>query len=150
MLRLSFSEGETTLEKQIALTPFERLSLMNQLLILKRLDPDNAKDYDDQITILHSGYTIRYGEVFQPVFEEMPIEECEYVYDVLDMHRILITSFESLTDKQGLTADDVRFRGFDGNCPDGVRPEAFVEVEVAPLPCERDEVLAALPASKRL
>jgi len=103
------------LEKQITLTPFERLSLMNQLSILKRLDPENAEDYDDQIKILHSGYTIRYGEVFQPVFEEMPIEECEYVYDVLDMHRILITSFESLTDKQGLTADDVRFRGFDGN-----------------------------------
>ena len=45
----------------------------------------------------------------------MPIEECEFVYDVLDMHRILINSFDALTDKQGLTANDVRFRGFDGN-----------------------------------
>jgi uncharacterized protein len=98
-----------------SLTPFERLSLMNQLSILKILDPDNAKDYDAQIEILHGGYAICYEEVFQAVFNEMPMEECEYVYDVLDMHRTLINSFNGLHDKQGLTADDVRFRGFDGN-----------------------------------
>ena len=104
------------MEKPVtSLTPFERLSLMNQLTILKKLDPDNAEDYDDQIKILNSGYTIFYGEVFQPVFEEMPVEECKYVFDVLDMHRTLINSFNGLQDKQGLTADDVRFRGFDGN-----------------------------------
>lgn len=104
------------MEKSVAsLTPFQRLSLMNQLSILKRLDPDNAEDYDDQIEILHSGYSVLYGEVFQGVFEEMPLEECEYVFDVLDMHRNLINSFEALQDKQGLTAEDVRFRGFDGN-----------------------------------
>jgi uncharacterized protein YfbU (UPF0304 family) len=104
------------LEKPVtSLTPFERLTLMNQLAILKKLDPDSGEDYEDQIEILHSGYTIRYGEVFQSVFEEMPLDECEYVYDVLDMHRTLINSFNGLADKQGLDADDVRFRGFDGN-----------------------------------
>jgi uncharacterized protein YfbU (UPF0304 family) len=104
------------LEKHVtSLTPFERLSLMNQLEILKKLDPDNAKDYDDQIEILHGGYTIRYEELFNYVFEEMPMEACRYVYDVLDMHRNLINSFNALADKQGLTADDVRFEGFDGN-----------------------------------
>jgi uncharacterized protein YfbU (UPF0304 family) len=104
------------LEKPItSLTPFERLSLMNQLRILKKLDPENAEDYENQIQILHSGYSVLYGEVFQYVFEEMPLDECEYVFDVLDMHRTLINSFEALKDKQGLMADDVRFRGFDGN-----------------------------------
>jgi uncharacterized protein YfbU (UPF0304 family) len=49
------------------------------------------------------------------VYEEMDVEECKYVYDVLDLHRILIQSYEALTDKKGLTPDDVRFRGFDGN-----------------------------------
>ena len=104
------------MEKPVtSLTPFERLSLMNQLAILKKLDPENAEDYENQIQIHHSGYSVLYGEVFQYVYEEMPLDECEYVFDVLDMHGALINSFEALKDKQGLTADDVRFRGFDGN-----------------------------------
>jgi uncharacterized protein len=107
---------EKELEKPItSLTPFERLSLMNQLAILKKLDPENDEHYENQFQILHSGYSVLYGEVFQYVYEEMPLEECEYVFDVLDMHRLLISSFEALKDTQGLTLDDVRFRGFDGN-----------------------------------
>ena len=104
-----------TLEKQITLTPFERLSLMNQLSILKHLDPENSEHYEDQIEILHGGYTIMYGELFKTVFEEMDVDECKYVFDVLDMFRALINSFEALEDKQGLTAEDVQFEGFDGN-----------------------------------
>ena len=45
----------------------------------------------------------------------MDIEECKYVYDVLDLYHTLIQSYDALTDKQGLTPEDVRFRGFDGN-----------------------------------
>ena len=104
------------MEKQVTtLTPFERLSLMNQFSMLKAVDPENESHYDDQIEILRSGYTIMYGEVFKYVYEEMEEDECRYVFDVLDMHRILINSFEALKDKQGLTADDVVFEGFDGN-----------------------------------
>lgn len=104
------------MEKPVtSLTPFERLSLMNQFAILKQLVPENAEDYENQIQILHNGYSVLYGEVFQYVYEEMPLDECEYVFDVLDMHRDLINSFEALKDKQGITADDVRFRGFDAN-----------------------------------
>lgn len=111
----SFERG-TTLEKQVTtLTPFERLSLMNQFSILKAVDPENEEHYEKQIEILHSGYTILYGEVFKPVYEEMELDECRYVFDVLDMFRILINSFEALNAKQGLTADDVAFEGFDGN-----------------------------------
>jgi uncharacterized protein YfbU (UPF0304 family) len=45
----------------------------------------------------------------------MNVEECRYVYDVLNLYRILIRSYEALDDKKGLTPEDVRFRGFDGN-----------------------------------
>lgn len=104
------------MEKQITtLTPFERLLLLNQISILKHLDPENANDYDKQIKILHSGYTIMYSELFRALFEEIPVDECKYVLDVLNMHRTLVKSFEGLNDKQGLTKDDVAFRGFDGN-----------------------------------
>lgn len=104
------------MEKQVtSLTPFQRLALMNQLSILKHLDPENSEHYEDHIEILHGGYTIMYGELFKTVFEEMDVEECRYVFDVLDKFRALINSFNELEDKQGLTADDVSFEGFDGN-----------------------------------
>jgi uncharacterized protein len=96
------------------LTPFERQTLINQFRILAKLEPESATDYEDRIRILAAGYSIRYGEVFE-VLEEMNLADCRYVYDVLDMYRILKYSFEKLKDKEGLTEEDVKFRGFDGN-----------------------------------
>lgn len=99
-----------------SLTPVERLQLINQFRILEKLYPENAKDYAESREIIAHGYTIQYErEVFGEVWEEMDIEECKYVFDVLDMHRTLIQSYDALTDKKGLTPDNVRFRGFDGN-----------------------------------
>jgi uncharacterized protein YfbU (UPF0304 family) len=97
------------------LSPVERLQLINQFRILEKLYPENAEDYAESRSIIAHGYTIQYEDVFTEVFEEMDVEECKYVYDVLDLHRVLIQSYDELTDKKGLTPDDVRFRGFDGN-----------------------------------
>jgi uncharacterized protein len=97
------------------LTPVERLQLVNQFRILEQLYPDEAAHYSELRDIITEGYTIQYGEVFGLIFDEMPWEECDYVYDVLDMHRVLIRSFEALKDKEGLTEEDVKFQGFDGN-----------------------------------
>jgi uncharacterized protein YfbU (UPF0304 family) len=97
------------------LTPVERLQLANQFEILEKLYPERAEIYAARRDIVEHGYTIQYGDVFSDIFNEMPFEECEYVYDVLDMHRILINSFNELKDKAGLTLEDVSFKGFDGN-----------------------------------
>jgi hypothetical protein len=97
------------------LGPEERLQLINQFRILEKLYPESAEHYAESRDIIAHGYTIQYGEVFGEVFDEMDIEECKYVYDVLDLHRVLIASYEGLTDKKGLTAADVCFKGFDGN-----------------------------------
>ena len=53
--------------------------------------------------------------MFRAVYEEMSIDECMYVYDVLDMYRVLIRSYEALADKDALTFGDVKIIGFDGN-----------------------------------
>jgi len=98
-----------------SLTQVERLQLVNQFRILEKLDPDNADHYAESREIIARGYSILYEKVFHDVYEEMPIEDCKYVYDVLDLHRVLINSFNTLKDKQGLTEDDVKFHGFDGN-----------------------------------
>jgi uncharacterized protein YfbU (UPF0304 family) len=97
------------------LTPVERLTLANQLQILEKLDSVNAEDYKRQRDIIVHGYTIQYDEVFTEIHDEMSVEECRYVYDVLDLYRVLIRSYQELKDKEGLIAVDVKFKGFDGN-----------------------------------
>jgi uncharacterized protein len=98
-----------------SLSQVERLQLVNQFEILEKLDPENAKFYAEKREILERGYTILYEKVFNNIFEEMSMDECNYVFDVLEMHRALINSYDRLTDKAGLTPSDVAFRGFDGN-----------------------------------
>ena len=102
-------------KKVTTLTPVERLQLTNQFLILEKLDPTNAEQYAKNRTILEDGYTLLYSELFQGIGDEMSVADCRYVYDVLDMYRALRHSYEELTDKEGLTLNDVRFHGFDGN-----------------------------------
>jgi uncharacterized protein YfbU (UPF0304 family) len=97
------------------LTPTERLQFANQFAILEKLDQNNAEYYAKGRKILESGYTLLYGEIFQTVSDELPVHDCNFVYDVLETHRDLIQSYAALTDKAGITPDDVRFRGFDGN-----------------------------------
>jgi uncharacterized protein YfbU (UPF0304 family) len=97
------------------LTPVERLQLINQFSILEKLYPEHAEGYAESRRIIAEGYTIQYEDVFKEVWPEMEIEECKYVYDVLDLYRVLIDSYNALTDKKGLTPEDVRFQGFDAN-----------------------------------
>lgn len=98
------------------LTVLERLQLANQFAILEELVDENEKDhYAKCREIMESGYTIMYGEVFQGISDELPQDYCEFVFDVLDMHRDLMTSFEQLKDKESIDPSQVNFRGFDGN-----------------------------------
>jgi uncharacterized protein len=115
MLRsTSYCKENATLKPE-TLTTVERKILANQFLLLEKLDPDGAEYYAESRDIIEHGYTIFYEEVLQSIFAEMPIDDCRYVFDVLDMHRALRTSYDKLTDKGGITEDDIRFRGFDGN-----------------------------------
>ena len=98
-----------------SLTQVERLQLANQFEILEKLNPQNAECYAEKREILENGYTILYGDVFRTIYEELSMEQCRYVYDVLDMHRDLHYSYEQLADKSGIKPDEIRFRGFDGN-----------------------------------
>jgi uncharacterized protein YfbU (UPF0304 family) len=97
------------------LTPFERLALINQFQILEMLDPGHKEEYTKHRGILEHGYTIFYADVFGGVRNELSIDGCKYVYDVLDMHLALLRSYEELPDRSGINPDDIRFRGFDGN-----------------------------------
>lgn len=97
------------------LSMIERQILVNQFRILAHLDPKSAEDYEANATILARGYTVQYDHVLRQIYEEMPVEDCTYVFDVLDMFDMLLHSYRTLKDKEGLVEEDVRFRGFDGN-----------------------------------
>jgi uncharacterized protein YfbU (UPF0304 family) len=97
------------------LTKQERLILSNQFRILAKLDADETDGYNNMVRILERGYTREYSSITSRFSEELSLEACEEVVDILDMHRALSYAYIALPDKSGINADDVEFDGFDGN-----------------------------------
>lgn len=83
-------------------TPVERMILINQFRILERLYPDDG--YEVKRKILENGYTLNYKWLMLMDEEEMPEEDCRFVFDVLDMFRAIHNS-----------DGNIPFKGFDGN-----------------------------------
>jgi uncharacterized protein YfbU (UPF0304 family) len=100
--------------KSTTLTDVERISLSNQFRILAKLYPERAEEYGQLCEILERGYSIFYEEVLS-VSDEMPLEECSFVFDVLNMFRDLKYQYDDLRDKAGIVEDHITFRGGDGN-----------------------------------
>ncbi|HFE9685132.1 TPA: YfbU family protein [Clostridium perfringens] len=95
----------------------ERLILFNQYEILKRLNKDEYNDYEVKQEILLNGFKYNYDELIEGFSEETKTEISEFVFDVLQMHRVLLFSYEDLTpeEKKEINLGDIKFRGFDGN-----------------------------------
>jgi uncharacterized protein len=97
------------------LTKVERLIISNQFKILEVLDPDAAIYYRRNRKTIEEGYTLHYDDFLQHIYDELPEDACTEVINILDMHSRLLFSWQNLADKNGITEDDVRFWGFDGN-----------------------------------
>ncbi|RQW21418.1 YfbU family protein [Bacillus sp. C1-1] len=90
----------------------ERLNLINQYLILEKLDPFNESNYARYREALELGYTRHYADPPNAnLLDEMPLERCELVLKILNMYRNLIFSSQKLNNGES----KVRFSGFDGN-----------------------------------
>lgn len=100
----------------VTLSYAERWSLINQYRILEILDAANAHDYKLQREALESGFSEEYGEsnIYQ---DELSVDACRHVIDVLNMYRILHFSYQRLSapDKAAIDPTDIQFEGFDGN-----------------------------------
>ena len=92
----------------------DRIILFNQYEILKRLDTDNAEQYEIYQDILAQGFEYNYEEI-GPALCEVPYSVSEKVYEILEMLRCMTFSFDNLEDVTGLDREDYLFRGFDGN-----------------------------------
>ncbi len=96
---------------EIKLTKQERLSYSLQLKILEKLTGDDS--YKNLITMLEEGYTLHYQDLFELLYNDLSIEDCRFVLDVLEMYRGLNFSANSLGDKKLL--EEIQFKGFDFN-----------------------------------
>lgn len=101
------------------LSKLERLTLINQYMILAKLSTDDyeKENYELKIEILENGFERRYGDLFDFLFEPMPEEDSIYVNDVLDLYEDVHFSFNKLSDdeKDEKLEYKVKFKGFDLN-----------------------------------
>lgn len=98
------------------LTKKDRLFLINQYEILKRLDSSQADHYDQLIEILSRGYAVLYGTLDEWISDDMPEDEGALVIDTLNLYRA-IDKFNRKNpgDTDILNHMWGKFAGFDGN-----------------------------------
>ncbi len=101
----------------IKLTVVERIILRNQYLILKKLDPDEAEQYEKLIAIVEDGYEHDFGQLAAAFSgDTMPEKDFAEVIDILDMYSALQRPRKKLGDKAAETEKAaVAFPGFDGD-----------------------------------
>lgn len=114
-----------TTEKNITLTPYERASLILQhqaLLAAQGNLPEESYDpewHERAIKALECGYEGEYPQLFPSHTEALNAYDCELVWDILDMFRVIHFSVEALGEN-GWDAIGVensewfgKFKGFD-------------------------------------
>lgn len=119
--------------EEVSLTPFQRkvLQLLHRnLLATKGGLNDSYYDHDEEVRalkVLESGFAGEYSEEFSDISEPMTRAECELVWDIFDMFRVIQASVRQLG-KNGWNQIKVRnaerygkFRGFDFNDADEIR-----------------------------
>jgi uncharacterized protein YfbU (UPF0304 family) len=98
----------------LTLSPFERLTLVNQYRILAAVSASDREHYTRLADNLEAGHTWLYRD-FPHLQEELSEATSEHVLDILQLYELLQASYRDLADKEGLTERDVAFEGFDGN-----------------------------------
>ncbi len=97
------------------LTKKDRLSLVNQYLILEKLYPEDADYYAKTRKIFEEGYTLHYDDAFRGLDDELSEDDCSFVIDTLDMYDALQHAYKRLSDRSNIDENRLKFPGFDGN-----------------------------------
>lgn len=96
------------------LTWAERLTLWNQYEILKRINPDDTKEYETNQEILSHGYEQYYSEINPSIYQETTKREVSReVEEILNVFRAIKFSCDKLGYKP--KSHSALFEGFDGN-----------------------------------
>lgn len=98
------------------LTKVERLVLANQYLILSKLSPENAEEYNRVREALEYGYETAYQDAFAArLVDELSVDECMLVIHAMDMYQGIQVAYGRLEDKARIEEQSTLFPGFDGN-----------------------------------
>jgi uncharacterized protein len=96
------------------------LAMLHRLLQLASDDDDEVEHHTRMIEVLQKGFTGEYDDEFAAIQDELPLDECRLVWDILDMFRVIGGSveklgIESLKAVDGNAQNALEFRGFDFN-----------------------------------
>lgn len=101
---------------KMRLDDMDRIVLINQMLILKAVDPQRSGDYETKLNAVQSGYEHEFQRLWSlgPIFST---QDCAEVIDILNLFRMLGDSYDDLKAeaKGGIDDRRLRFPGFDGN-----------------------------------
>lgn len=92
----------------------KRFELINQLLILEKLYPDEAGYYAKNRKALEYGFELHYSWLTENLSDGLTEAECKEVLDIMDMYRSITFSWSRLN-PDSKTPDNIKFKGFDGN-----------------------------------
>ncbi len=97
---------------------YQKLNLLNQFKILRdiaslRKNKHDEELYDNNIKILQYGFTHEYN-LFEEFSTEMTSEQCELVWDILDLYCAMKHSYNTIN-SESIKESDIYFKGFDGN-----------------------------------
>lgn len=97
------------------LSKLERLSLINQYLILEKLYPEEADYYAKHRKAVQEGYKLHYKWLFENIDNEMSEDDCREVLDILEMYRAITWSYMDIKGVKDISEHKYMFKGFDGN-----------------------------------
>lgn len=100
---------------KIKLTEIERIMLANQYEILSLLHKDESHGYAELAEALRDGHAWLYDQYLENMSPVLPAHDAEHVLTILQLYRDLKQSYDKLSDKSGIDADQIKFPGFDGN-----------------------------------
>jgi uncharacterized protein YfbU (UPF0304 family) len=92
----------------------KRYELINQLLILEKLYPEESEYYANNRKALERGYELHYNWLTEHISDGLSTEQCNEILEILDMYRSITLSWNRLS-KEKEIPDKLKFKGFDGN-----------------------------------
>jgi uncharacterized protein YfbU (UPF0304 family) len=95
----------------------ERLAFIYQLRILEKLYSDDENHYAKKRTALECGFTLDYITDELDLDDELSVNDCKEVLDILDMYTAITLSIKNLKENKEELENHhyAKFQGFDGN-----------------------------------
>lgn len=99
------------------LSKTERLILINQYEILRRLEEDESdlEFYSQSIKALEYGFEGEYARLMSRLHSHMSQADCSLTKDILWMFWMMEAAYDRCNPKPSVEEDEARFRGFDNN-----------------------------------